>query len=423
MTIEPISLWDATSAEVEPVGIGSVSDEADVVIIGGGFTGLSTALHAAKSGLNVQLIEAYGLGHGGSGRNVGLVNAGIWLPPSKTVAALGPVYGREFMQHFAAGPETVFRLINDFQINCEAQRTGTIHVAHSPSSVADLKTRWLDWNAVGAPVDFLDRSEVTAKTGSCKFFAGLVDHRAGTINPMAYCRGLARVALAYGARIAINTPVTGLKKRSDGWQVRVASGAVYAKFVVLATNAYSGSLWPRLTSSYTRIPYFQLATEPLGARIADILPGGLGLWDTGLIMMSLRRDADQRLVIGSMGRLMGTPQRGISRRWAQKQLARLFPDLGPVEFIKGWHGDIAMTSDYLPRIHIPDDGLYIPIGYNGRGITTGTLFGAALADLLVDGDPAKLPLPITKLDSRSIHLMKPVFYRTAFAINQIIKGL
>ncbi len=419
----PISLWDASSEEREPEGAASLPPEIEVAVIGGGYTGLATALFAAEAGLSVLVIEARHLGYGGSGRNVGLVNAGIWLPPAKVRAKLGQTYGPRFLERFGDGPRLVFDLIEKHQIRCEATRTGTIHAAHAPSGFRDLQARWTEWTAMGAPVDLLDREAVAAKVGSTVFHGGLVDHRAGTVNPMGYCRGLARAAIGAGAQIATGTTATKLERRPVGWRVRTDRGAVDARAVVLGANAYTDALWPGLKDSFTTIHFFQLATDPLGPEASHILPERQGLWDTGTIMFSLRRDAQDRLIIGSMGKVIGTQDRGLSSRWASRKLRRLFPGLGRVRFQEAWDGRIAMTPDHLPRIHVLDDGLYTPIGYNGRGITTGTIFGQAVAGLLTGMDRAALPLPVTGMARSAAAPFMSRFYSAASAANQLLKGL
>lgn len=418
-----ISLWDASAAEEDyahPLG-GDVS--VDVAIVGGGFTGLSTALHCAEQGLSAHVLEANRIGFGGSGRNVGLVNAGVWHPPAKVREKLGDVYGPRFVQRFGEGPEKVFSLIERHQIRCEVTKTGTIHAAHAPSGYADLKARYDEWERLGAPVRLLGRDEVAEKTGTKAFYGGLIDGRAGTINPMGYCRGLARAAKGAGAKISTGVKAKKLNKTDGGWVVETNQGQVTAKYVVLGTNAYTDELWPGLKNTFTMIHYFQLATEPLGERVRDILPDRQGLWDTGKIMFSLRRDMSDRLIIGSMGTVMGAAGRGLSNRWARKKLARLFPDLGPVEFEEAWHGQIAMTPDHLPRVHQLDQGLYTAIGYNGRGITTGTLFGEAISGLLTGADPKDLPLPITDVSGVTSAPIMSRLYQTAFTANQILKAI
>ncbi|TNF57933.1 MAG: FAD-binding oxidoreductase, partial [Rhodobacteraceae bacterium] len=129
------------------------------------------------------------------------------------------------------------------------------------------------------------------------------------------------------------------------------------------------------------------------------------------------------LVIGSMGRVIGGAQGGLSRRWAARQLAKMFPDLGPVRFEEAWDGDIAMTPDHLPRVHRLADGVYTAIGYNGRGITTGTVFGQAMADLLTGMDAADLPLPVsTPQPARGAAAMSR-FYALAFTATQVWRSL
>jgi glycine/D-amino acid oxidase-like deaminating enzyme len=420
---ERISHWDGSAVEPDIDSPLDGDTRADVAIVGGGFTGLSTALHGADAGLDCLVLEAERIGHGGSGRNVGLVNAGVWHPPAAVRAALGPTYGPRFIERFGAAPEYVFSLIEKHQIRCEPSRNGTIHAAHAPSALKGLQGRHDEWRRLGAPVEMLGAEEAREMIGGGRYAGGLYDRRAGTIHPMGYVRGLARAALGAAARIATGVRVTGLSRDGAEWRVATNRGEVRARCVVLATNAYTDDLWPGLSRIFTLIPYFQLATEPLGDAADAILPGRQGLWDTAQIMTSLRKDQAGRLMVGSMGRVMGDAKGGISRRWADRTLRRMFPDLGPVAFETGWHGMIALTPDHLPRIHKLAENLYTPIGYNGRGITTGTIFGKAMAELLTGMDPADLPLPISDMRTDRAGPLRSRLYEVAFAANQMVKGL
>lgn len=416
------SLWSTSAAEEDHASPLEGDARTELAIVGGGFTGLSTALHAAAAGHACHVLEAEHVGHGGSGRNVGLVNAGLWLPPQDVRAKLGETQGARLISILGDAPSYVFDLIEKHQMRCEATRAGTIHAAHSPKGYADLARRAEEWHRLGAPVDLLSAEEVAGKVGTRVFHGGLLDHRAGTINPMGYVRGLARAARAAGATINTGVRVTGLERKDGLWHLRTTQGTVSAPSVVIATNAYSDDLWPGLKSVFTPIHFFQFATPPLGERAAHVLPGGQGLWDTGQIMFSLRRDAEGRIVIGSMGALMGGAE-GLSRRWARRQLRRLFPELGEVDFEAAWHGRIAMTPDHLPRIHRLAEGLYTPIGYNGRGIAPGTVFGRAMAELLSGAREEDLPMPVTDLKSAPNRALMTRFYQAAFAANQLWKSL
>lgn len=418
-----VSLWDSSAEEPDYRNERLPQATVDVAIVGGGFTGLSTALHCAEKGLQAHVLEAEQIGFGGSGRNCGLVNAALWLPPQTVRKKLGTTYGPRFIKRFGAGPDYVFSLIEKHQIRCEATLTGTIHGAHSPKGYKELQDRHAEWQRLGEPVDLIDRDAIAEIIGTQSFYGGLLDHRAGTINPMGYCRGLARAARGAGAEISTGVRVKKLSREGKLWRLDTAKGSVLARNVVLGTNAYTDDLWPDLKRVFTIIHYFQLATKPMGSEVDYILPGKQGLWDTGQIMFNYRRDAFGRLLVGSMGKVIGNTDSGLSHRWANKRLERLFPELGEVEFEKSWHGRIAMTPDHLPRVYQLDKNLYTPIGYNGRGITTGTMFGQAMAGLLTDMDPADLPLPMTQLQvARSAPMMSRL-YQTAFTANQLVKSV
>ncbi|MEM7222142.1 MAG: FAD-binding oxidoreductase [Pseudomonadota bacterium] len=417
-----ISLWDSSATEPELAEPMEGDSAVELAIVGGGFTGLSTALHAAEKGIDCQVLEARQIGFGGSGRNVGLVNAGLWLPPQDVRSHLGEMRGAALTQTLGEAPAYVRSLIERHQIRCEATWNGTIHAAHSPKGYEDLARRAGEWQRLGAPVDLLSRDEASEMIGSDAFHGGLVDRRAGTINPMGYVRGLARAARGAGAKVTTGVTAQGLRRENGNWIVETDRGTVTARSVVLGTNAYSDDLWPRLKDTFTKIHFFQLATVPMGDRAQSILRGGQGLWDTGAIMFSLRRDAFGRLIIGSMGTVVGG-MNGLSRRWAARTLQRLFPALGAVEFEHCWHGQIAMTPDHLPRIHRLAEGLYTPIGYNGRGITPGTIFGKAIAELLAGGKEEDLPLPVSELKSVLCAPIKSRCYQAAFTANQVLKSI
>ncbi|MCY3879752.1 MAG: FAD-binding oxidoreductase [Rhodobacteraceae bacterium] len=420
---DTISLWDGTSGESEPPSDTLSGSTVDVAIVGGGFTGLSTALHCAEAGMSVQLIEAERLGHGGSGRNVGLVNAAAWLPPGKVMKLLGPRYGPVFLNRFSAAPRTVFDLIEKHQIVCEVTRSGTIHAAHSARGMADLRGRFAEWRKLDAPVELLGPDEVRKLTGAAGFHGGLLDRRAGTINPMGYCRGLARAAKAAGAGISTGTTARRLQRIDDGWLIETGRGALRGRSVILGTNAYTDDLWPGLRRVFYPIHYVQLATEALGESAGFILPERQGVWNTAPIMSNFRRDAFDRLLIGTMGRLFGSDHAGLTQRWGSGQIRRFFPQLQDVRIQKAWHGKIALTPDHLPRILKLGEGLWTPIGYNGRGITTGTIMGHCMAQLLSGQNPEELPLPVTELSEAGYPALRAGILDLAFTARQALRSV
>lgn len=380
----------------------------DLIVIGGGFTGLSAALAAAGQGAEVAVLEANHIGHGGSGRNVGLVNAGLWLPPDDVCKALGDGPGEHLNRVLAKAPDLVFDLIARHDIACEPKRAGTLHLAHAQSGEGQLQSRLAQLQARDAPVQYLSAVEVAARTASAAFGGAIHDARAGTIQPLSYARGLARAASEQGARIYENSPVTGAERRSGQWVVTSRSGKIRARRLLVATNAYHQQVSHVTLPDIPVVQYFQLATTPLGDNLAGpILAGGEGAWDTGLIMTSIRRDEAGRVIIGGMG-----GDAAIHANWAERKLARLYPQLAGAKIEHAWSGKIAMTQDHLPRIlRLGPAGLAV-FGYSGRGIGPGTAFGRAAALALLGEDESGLPVPAIDGYSERFCTLKSLFYET-----------
>ncbi|WP_375779049.1 NAD(P)/FAD-dependent oxidoreductase [Bradyrhizobium sp. ma5] len=405
-------LWELT-APVPPYTGPLVGDaQADVVVIGGGYTGLSATIHLAKAGARAILLEASEIGFGGSGRNVGLVNAGMWVMPDTLSATLGPPFGERLIELLGRGPQEVFELIERHGIDCEVERAGTLHCAVGRRGFQQIQIRAEQWQKRGAPVVVLDPEETRRKIGGGNYTGALLDKRAGTIQPLAYARGLARVALAAGARIFTQTEVPTVRDMGLRWRVGTGTGSVCAEWVIVATNAYGKTTWPQVQREQIRLPYFNLATRPLSDRPrTSILPERQGAWDTSEVLSSFRFDRSGRLVFGSVGALEGIGAL-VHRAWAVRSLRRLFPQFGELEFETGWFGMIGMTSDHLPRFHKLDRNVVTFGGYNGRGIATGTVFGRVLASYVL-GHLAEidLPLPAAPVEHRRFRAAREALYR------------
>jgi len=379
-------LWESTAPAAPPAPPLRERIEVDVAVIGAGFTGLSAALHLAEGGRSVAVLEAAEIGFGASGRNVGLVNAGMWVLPEALPQRLGATHGQRLLRLLGDAPSLVYELVARHGIDCEAVRNGTLHCAAGASGLAALRTRAEQWQRLGAPVELLDRDETAARVGTAAYAGALLDRRAGTIQPLAYARGLARAARAAGARLHGGSAVAGAQDLGGAWRLAIAGGGqVEARWVIVATNTYSlpAGPWSALATELVRMPYFNLATQPLPDDLRRaILPGGEGAWDTRSILSSLRLDAAGRLVFGSIGALR-PPGHAVHRDWGRRALRRLFPALRDAAFEHEWYGWIGTTSDALPRFHQPARHVASFSGYNGRGIGTGTVFGRELARLVL----------------------------------------
>lgn len=415
------NLWHKTCGE--QVSTPPLDGEAtvDMVVIGGGFTGVSAALHAARAGASVCLLEAQDIGHGGSGRNVGLANAGLWLPPDDIRAHLGQPAGDRLIELLAGAPAYVYDLIARNDIACEPVRKGTLHCAHSAAGLADLRNRHAQLTAAGAPVELLSAAQTAQRTGSGAFQGALFDPRAGTIQPLGYVRGLARAARAEGARLHGRSPVVGLQHEGGAWRVRTQGGTVRARMLIQATNAYHQGL-EGTAPAYVPVHYFQFATAPLSEALrAQILPGGEGCWDTALVMSSFRMDAAGRMIIGAMGDL-GHVASGIHRAWARRKLAQFFPALADQPLQMGWHGRIAMTSDHIPKITRLGPNALAAHGYSGRGIGPGTMFGKGMAEALVSGDESKLPIAAVEGHAERMTALQQAWFETGATLMHLVKA-
>lgn len=395
---------------------------ADVVIIGGGYTGISAALHLAQKGVDVVLLEALTVGYGGSGRNVGFVNSGLWTPPDEVEQKLGFKGGVRLNAALADGPQLVFNLIEKHNINCSAKRNATLHCADTPWQMKGLKSRYDQQIARGAPVKFFGETETFIRTGSKKFIASLWDPRAGTIHPMDYVKGLAAAAVKSGAKIYEKSSAKVAIHDGEFWNITTPNGAVRARKLIQATNAYSSENGANglHKNEFINVHYFQIATDPLPLELRKtILPNGEGCWNCATVMSSFRLDGDGRMLIGAVGSLSGFCAT-IHRTWAKRKLISVYPQLKGIKVSNAWHGRISMTSDHLPKIvNFAPNAISI-FGFSGRGISPGTVFGKCAAEWAVSGNKDAFPSAITKSKSEHFKNIKSVYYEAGAAVTHFL---
>ncbi|MCL6608476.1 MAG: FAD-binding oxidoreductase [Geminicoccaceae bacterium] len=394
------SLWAATAppAPVLPVLRGPV--EADVAIVGAGFTGLSTALHLAEAapGLTTIVLEAEEPGFGASGRNNGQVIPTLTRPdPDDLVARLGPERGERFVALVRDSAAFTFALIRRLGIDCEAVQAGWIQPAHSPERFERVsRKRFEQWSRRGAEVELLEPRRLAERLGSEAWCGGWAARTGGHLNPLAFARGLARAAVARGVRLFARSPVTGLERRGTSWRLATPSGSVEARRVLLATAAYSGPPTGALARTFVPFRPWMLASEPLGENVRrSVVPGGEAVSDTRADLRFLRWTVEGRLVSGGALALPLHERARLGRRVGEL-LARAFPPLAGLRFAFAWTAEIALTPDRHPHLLALGPELYAWIGCNGRGVALATALGPHLAALLTGGDERALPLPLER---------------------------
>jgi glycine/D-amino acid oxidase-like deaminating enzyme len=400
---------------------------ADVVIVGGGYTGLSTALHLAERHIRPVVLEANDVGWGESGRSFGQVVPYLKHAPEHLAHQLGAEVAERLVEATGQGPELVFSLIDEHGIECSAVRKGLIFGAHSPAGLRTLQSRTTFWRKRGAPVELLDARETEALTGTSYYEASSLDRRGGTINPLAYVRGLARAAIAAGATVHAHTPVTALTRAGSSWKVEALGGTLLTPVVVLATNAYTTtSFCPGLYESLIPMRAYQLVSEPLGEGAhARILPGGQPLTDTRRLFSGVRRHADGRIHVSADGPVFVRGGEANVEK-VNRRLRTLFPQLETLSWEHQWSGWVGMTYDLNPHLHELGPGLWAALGYSGRGIALATMMGRDLAARITGAADAALAFTVVPLRSSPIKgFAKPLvgcllnYYRALDALDDL----
>ena len=384
-------LWTDTASE-PPLGSAplDVDGTTSVAIIGAGYAGLSAALHLAEAGVDCLVLEAGTVGAGASGRNNGQVIPGLKLGPDDLERRYGDA-GAAVAETAAGAADLVFDLVERHAIDCEPDRRGWVRAAHAARAMPSVEKTVRQWQGRGAAVEALDATGVERALGTGAYVGGLIDRRAGRLNPLSYCRGLARAAAAAGARIHESSPVLAFERKGGRWELRTATGTVAAETVVLATGAYDERLLPGWSQGFMTVHAMQIASAPVSANLrATVLPGVSAMSDTRKLATALRLDADGRVVISGRGPLSGRCDESVQQQLIRTAL-RLYPALEGQGWTHLWPGRIAVTMDELPRLSAPAPGLFAIVGFNGRGVAMATALGKAAAQHAL-GRPAGFPV-------------------------------
>ena len=395
----PDSLWAAMTPAGPDLPELVGTSEADVIVIGAGFTGLSTALHLREAGVDVAIVEAMEPGWGASGRNNGQVIPTLSRPDPDDIVAKHGAVGERFVGLLRDSAQTLFDVARRYQIQAEQEQAGWVQPVHSPGRIKIAERRVRQWSKFGAPVELLSRDQTRQMLGSDAWFGGFWNKSGGHINPLALARGLARVALEQGARIYARSPATAFERKNGRWIVKTEKGEISGRALILATNAYTGefskSLMPDIAHEAMPILSWQMATQPLSdAARATVIPGRQAMSDTHGELYFARYDARNRLVTG--GAVIG-PGNKVERIKARvtEWLQRLWPQIGPVQFDYVWNGYVGMTTDFLPRIHRLGPDAYGWTGCNGRAVALAIALGDELSKAVRGVPEQDLALPFS----------------------------
>jgi gamma-glutamylputrescine oxidase len=374
----PASWYAATATPLPPFPALEGELTADVCVVGGGYTGLSAALHLAEAGYDVALVEAQRVGWGASGRNGGQVGTGMRQDQDWLEKAAGRERARAFWDLGLEAVALVRELVARHAIACDL-RPGIIHAAHkaahSPEyeAYAEKLARAYGYDAI----DWLDRDAIAAALGTGVYHGGTRDRGAAHLHPLNYALGLARAAHAAGVRIHERSRVTS----RTGTRIATATGAVRARHVILACNGY-GDFEPAVAARVMPINNFILATEPMDPdRARALIPGGEAAADSRFVVNYWRLSADHRMIFGG-GENYGYRFPADIAAKVRGPMLRVYPQLADLKVTHGWGGTLAITVNRMPAFQRLAPDVFSAAGYSGHGVAMATLAGKLIAEAL-----------------------------------------
>jgi len=362
----------------------SLNDETfcDVVIVGGGFCGLSAALHLAANGTKVVLLEQHRLGDGASGRNGGQMGSGQRAGVLELEESVGPERAKALWDLAEDAKKSLLDIqtVHGFDADFMPGQLDTLHrnrfEKHAREEIEVLNKRY-GYSAIS----WMDKSEVSHAVGSNNYFGGAHDSGTGHIHPMKYVIGMGKAAKSAGAEIYEHSPVTSLERSAKGFHVQTAKGSVKAQRCFLALNGHHNDIRPELARSVMPIQSFIGATVPLTEN-NEVLPHYHAVADSRFVVRYFRKTKDNRLLFGGR-EAYGKSTPGDIERTIRKQIAEIYPQLAKVELTHAWGGNVAITMPRMPYVRELEQGLWAAGGFSGHGVMMSNYTGRLLAEHLL----------------------------------------
>ncbi len=388
--IEETPYWWVDAPDLPRYADRPLPDRVDVVVVGSGYTGLSAALHLAKSGASVAVLERETIGWGASSRNGGQVLSGLKVGVETLVARYGLAVAKRLYAVSRASVAFVEDLIAAEQIDCEYARCGNLVAASKPKHFEAFKqTQELLAREFDEHHQLVPRAEQRGEIGTDAYFGLMVEPYNASLHPAKYVRGLAQAAERAGAGLYDAAPALAVERDGLGFKVRTGRGTIRANEVFAATNGYADAAVPALRRRLIPIGSYIIATEPLGDDLAGrLLPRRRVVSDSKNFLHYYRLSSDNRMLFG--GRAEFVPPTDDSTRKSAEVLRRdilqVFPELKDAEVEYVWSGNVCFTMDMLPHAGRLDDGVHYAAGYGGHGIAMATYLGAKMADVIQGKD-------------------------------------
>lgn len=394
------TLWFATAVDAPMTSSLQECIQADVCVVGAGFTGLTTALELARKGVNVVLVEAQETGFGGAGRNAGHCTPTFsYYTIPKLRKMLGEPWAERLVQRQTRANLRVAEMISDYNIDCEWVQNGYVMGALRPGAMGPIEYKNQMYYEVGAKCRVIDKDEVEALTGSPRFYGGWYHEEGGHMNPLSYARGLARAVMQEGGRIYTSSPVDGVRQKDGKWEVSTPTGTVQADKVIFATGAYTVGGWKNLDRSFRIMKVFVAATQPLDPETRKhVLPKNTTMHDGRGDIYVYKYNREGRIVASMfpMGRRGVDPE--YTRQVMTDRLKFLHPQIKePIRWEYFWFGELDMQQRTIPRLYNLAPGVIACTGLSGRGVPTGSMLGGVLSEWAVGKPDHELSLKLEPL--------------------------
>ena len=363
----------------------TVDGRTDVAIIGGGLTGVVTALHLARRGAEVHLFEQDTVGFGASGRNGGMATTGMSIGIRQAVDKLGFETAARLYGAYTEAIDLVEKLVTEEGIECDFARTGKLNLATKPAHYQGFaKTAELLNSRLGGDSQLVPKGDLPREIGSDVFHGGMVESKSAGLHVGRYIRGLGEAAERAGVTIHEEAPVQGLTKTGSGHEVQTSRGRIRANQVLLATGAYTRRPFYWHQVRIAPVGSFIIATEPLDVSVCDdLLPTRRMASDSKNLLNYFRITPDNRLLFGGRARFAGSNQQSNvkSGKLLRDAMVHTFPQLADAAIDYCWGGQVDMTLDRMVKAG-QHDGVYYAMGYAGHGVQMATYMGRQMAEYM-----------------------------------------
>lgn len=411
--METVTLWEDTAKYNQTYPQLDETIYTDAIIIGAGFTGISSSYHLQERGIQSVVLETHTVGWGASGRNGGMLNTGYKLSAGELIKKFGLEEAKRLDQYALDCNKAVQDIATKHQIDCDVRQVGHLGLSRKKGKFKDFEqTQELIAKHFNREVHVLSGAAIQEEVKSDFFQSAYLDPLSYHFQPLNYVRGLAAVSHELGAKIYEHSKALTIKKNGNKFVVTTAKGEVHANDLIYATDGYSDKITKELTKGIFPLASFVIATEPLNEKLVrELIPNNRNLYDTINLTNYFRRTPDNRIIFGGSG--IGYPAKPKFKSELFQLLTNVFPQLKQTQIDYFWGGIIGATVEKFPVIGRTSDGAYYSVGYTGHGAAQSTLHGKLLSQMILQEERINSIFEATPLKTVPMYQQKKLLVSAA----------